>query len=255
MFCPHCGKEVAGNQAFCQHCGAGLAESVPALAPAAGGRTKTPWEDRENTGFLGGLFSTLKDCLFNPSESFRRMPVAGGLTDPLLYALIVGMVGMTFLYLWQILLKGAAQSYLPLGMAPPSVPQVFQGIGTEFLTVLAPFFIIIGLFITSGLLHLFLLLIRGARAGFEATFRVVSYSYSANIFFIVPICGSFIACIWALVITIIGLREMHEISGGKAAFAVFFPVFLCCGIIIIAASTVFMGVLAASFGSMMRTYK
>jgi hypothetical protein len=255
MFCPHCGKEVAESQAFCQHCGSSLAESVPALAPAAGGRTKTPWEDRENTGFFWGLFLTLKNCLFNPSESFRRMPVAGGLTDPLLYALIVGMIGTMFLYLWQILLKGAVQSYLPPSMTTASGPQVFQGIGTAFLAVLAPFLIIIGLFITSGLLHLFLLLIKGARAGFEATFRVVSYSYSANIFFIAPICGSFIACIWALVITIIGLREMHEISGGKAAFAVFFPVFLCCGIIIIAASTVFMGAIAASFGSMMRMYK
>jgi hypothetical protein len=255
MFCPHCGKEVAESQAFCQHCGASLAESVPALAPVAGGRTKTPWEDRENTGFFWGLFSTLKECLFKPSGSFRRMPVAGGLTDPLLYALIVGMVGMMFLYLWQILLKGTVQSYLPSGMATTPGSQVFQGIGTAFMAILAPFLIIIGLFITSGLLHLFLLLIKGARAGFEATFRVVSYSYSANIFFIAPICGSFIACIWALVITIIGLKEMHEISGGKAALAVFLPVFLCCGVIFLAASAVFMGVLAASLSTMMNMHK
>jgi hypothetical protein len=223
--------------------------------PSAGGRTKTPWEKREENGFLGGLVSTLKTVLFNPSEFFRKMPVTGGLTDPLLYALIVGMVGMMFLYLWQVLFKGVAQNFMPSGMTQAAGPHMLQGVDMAVLTFLTPFLIIIGLFISTGILHLFLMMVKGARAGYEATFRVLAYGYSANIFFIIPICGSFIGGIWALVLTIIGLKEAHEIGGGKAALAVFLPVLLCCGIILLAASALFMGVLAASFGAMMNMQK
>jgi hypothetical protein len=257
MFCPRCGKEIADDQVFCQYCGAGLKEpDAASVMPSAGGRTKTPWENCEEAGFVGGLISTLKTALFSPSEFFRKMPVNGGLTDPLLYALIVGMVGMMFLYLWQILFKGVAQNFMPYGMTQAAGgAQALQGVGMAVLTFLTPFFVILGLFISSGILHVFLMMVKGARAGYEATFRVVAYGYSANIIFILPICGSFIGCIWALALTIIGLKEAHEISGGKAVLAVFLPVFLCCGIIFLTASAVFMGVLAASFGTMMNFHK
>ena len=98
MFCPQCGNEVGDEQAFCQHCGArlvqeaGTAEIAP-QEPEAGGREKTAWEDREAKGFFAGLFRTLNDTLLHPTAFFKKMPVTGGLTDPLLYALIVGMVG------------------------------------------------------------------------------------------------------------------------------------------------------------------
>jgi hypothetical protein len=255
MFCPHCGKEITDDQAFCQHCGVGLRKSGSESAPVESGRIKTPWENREESGFFNGLLLTLSRVLFTPSNFFRKMPVTGGLSSPLQYALIVGIVGMMFFYFWQILLKGAMQHFIHSDMIKAAGSQMFQGTSMAVLAFLTPFFIIIGIFITSGLLHVFLMMFKGSRAGYEATFRVVAYCYSTNIIFIVPICGSFIACVWALVITIIGLREAHEISGGKAACAVFFPVFLCCGIIIFAASALFMGVLAASFGTMMQMYK
>ena len=116
MFCPHCGKEVTEGQSFCQHCGGSLAaESVQApvaeTTPVSDGRGKTPWEDREARGFFGGLFKSLNETLFRPSEYFRKMSVTGGLTDPLLYALIMGMAGLIFSVLWQISLKGAYAGY------------------------------------------------------------------------------------------------------------------------------------------------
>jgi hypothetical protein len=258
MFCPHCGKEVTEEQAFCQHCGGSLAQAtagapVVESTPVSNGREKTPWEDREARGFFGGLFKNLNEALFRPSEFFRKMPVTGGLTDPLLYALIIGMAGLMFSVIWQISLKGAMQDMLP-GMQAAGSHPIFQGIGMAILAFLSPFLIIIGLFIAAGILHVFLMMVKGARNNYEATFRVVAYSYSVNIFFVVPFCGGLLAAVWAIVLYIIGLREAHEISGGKAAFAVFFPVIVCCGLIMIAAA-LFMGAVAASFGAMMQMHK
>jgi len=249
MFCPHCGKEVTEGQIFCQHCGARLAGEA-ASAPVPGVREKTPWEDREVRGFFGGLFKTLNETLFRPSEFFKKMSVTGGLTDPLLYALIIGMVGLMFSYLWQISLKSAMQDMMP-GMQAAAGQYMFQGVGMAILAFFSPFLIILGLFVSSGILHVFLMMVKGARAGFEATFRVVAYGYSANIFLIIPFCGGLLAVVWAVVLYIIGLKEAHEITGGKAAFAVFLPLIVCCGLITIAIA-LFMGAAAASLGTFMQ---
>ncbi len=245
MFCPHCGNEVADGQIFCQHCGAQLSgEPAPGAAPertaAAGGRGKTPWEDREALGFFGGLFKTLNETLFRPSEFFKKMSVSGGLTDPLLFALIVGMVGLMFYYLWQILLKSAIQN-----MIPAAGQHLFQGIGLAILAFLSPFLIILGLFVSSAILHVCLMMVKGAKNGFEATFRVVAYGYSTYIFLLIPACGGLLYAVWAIVLCIIGLREAHETTGGKAAFAVFLPLIVCCGLFMIAMGALFMGAVAS----------
>ena len=145
------------------------------------------------------------------------------------------------------------QDMLP-GMQASAGHEVFRGIGMAILAFLFPFLIIIGLFTASGILHVFLLMVNGAKKGYEATFRVVAYSYSAYIFLVLPFCGQLISAVWIVVLYIIGLREAHEISGGKAAFAVFLPAIICCGLIMIAAA-LFMGAVAASFGTMMQMHK
>jgi hypothetical protein len=249
MFCPHCGKEVSEGQAYCQHCGMRLSEAAPS-APVAGMREKTPWEDREHQGLFGGLSKTLKQVLFSPGDFFKTMPVTGGLTDPLLFGLILGMTGALFSYFWQIALSGVMQDFMPPQMLAASEHSLFQGASLAVLAICTPFLIILWLFILSGMLHLFLLMVQGAKSGFEATFRVVAYSEAPYLFLVLPFCGGFLAWIWSLVIILIGLQHAHETTGGKAAFAVFLPLFVCCGLII-AVAVVFMGAIAASFGSMM----
>ncbi len=246
MFCFHCGKEIADSQEFCQYCGARVEVSTP--GPGAGAREKTPWEDRAAQGSFKGLYKTVKGALVSPAEFFKKMAVTGGLMDPILYALIVGMVGVIFSYLWQILFQGAIQNYLPVEIKKMPGYNIFPTLGLAVLAVLMPFMIILGLFIWSGILHVFLMMVKGTKAGFEATFRVVSYSYGTNVLNIIPFCGGIIAWVWSIVLAIIGLKEAHETSGGKAAFAVLFPFLLCCGLAV-AVGLLMMGVIAASIGA------
>jgi len=248
MFCPHCGKEVVADQVYCQHCGALLVE--PPTAPISNERRRTAWEDRESAGFLTGLFRTLKETIFAPSQFFKKMSVTGGLTDPLLYAMIVGMSGMTFFYFWDILLFIPLRSFMSPELLAAANPNLVNSMGAAVKAVLMPFVLIFWLFIVSGALHLFLLMVRGARAGFETTFRVVCYGVSPVMFLVIPVCGMPITSLWVMTLAIIGLKEAHEISGGKAAFAVLFPFVICCGLLILIIA-VFMSAIAASFGWIM----
>lgn len=263
MICPHCGQEAPEDHIFCHQCGARLRdeETQPAAEeharvmeqPGRRGREKTPWEDRDARGFFAGLFTTMNEVILRPSEFFKKMRVAGGLTDPLLYALIVGMIGLTFSYFWQILTSGAFENMIP-GLQAGLGQNMLQGGGLALLAFFSPFIIIIGLFITAGILHLCLMLVNGARTGFEATFRVVSYGYSANILLAIPVCGSLLAAIWAVVLYVIGLREAHETTGGKAAFAVFLPAIACCGIVLFGIALL-LGAAAGSLGSIIQLQK
>ena len=250
MTCPHCGKEIFDNQAFCQYCGGRTGSGSPLPTTETGGRKKTAWEDRDVHGFFGGILRTIQSTLFSPTEFFRTMTVTGGLTEPLLFSLIIGMVGLMISYLWQILLQGTIQNFLPPEMSSAAGYDMFHGLGIAVMAILSPVAIILWLFIWSGIVHLCLMLVRGARQGFEATFRAVAYSHSTYLFMALPFCGGIIAAIWSIVLIIIGLKEAHEISGGKASFAELFPIFLCCGVAIM--GILFLGLMAASVGALMQ---
>jgi len=243
MFCPHCGKEVSEGHAFCQFCGGPIAADASAPSP---GRAKTAWEDPSTRWSVKGLVFTLKESLFAPANFFRIMNVTGGLTDPMLYALITGMVSWMIYYFWQIVLHDQFSNYIPLKGV--SDFDVFQGTGIVAAAVFTPFILIASLFIWSGILHLLLMMVRGAKNGFEATFRVVSYSIGAYVFLMIPFCGAIISALWTIVLAIIGLKEAHGTTGGKASFAVLFPLIMCCAIVMLFFLLV-LGTVAASFGT------
>jgi len=249
MFCPHCGKEIVEGQVFCQYCGSRLIDEQGVPSPATG-RSKTDWENREQTGFFIGFFRTIKEILSAPADFFKKMPLSGGLTDPLLFALMVGMAGLMSHYFWDTVLYNSMQDFMASEIGTASGRSIIQGFHSPLAALLTPFMLIFWLFAISGALHLFLHLIRGAGAGFEATFRAVSYSMSPFVFLIIPFCGMPISGLWVMILVIIGLKEAHTISGGKAAFAVLFPFIFCCGLLILAIA-LFMGAVVASFGSLL----
>jgi hypothetical protein len=100
--------------------------------------------------------------------------------------------------------------------------------GFAFQVAFGAVFVVIGLFIAAGVLHLMLLLLGGARRDFEATFRVVSYAQATSILFLLPFCGQVIGGVWCLVLYVVGLAEVHRIGHGRAVAAVLLPLALVC---------------------------
>ena len=245
--CPNCGQPRQEGTSFCSNCGKPFEipksespqpEQPSMPLPPSPEREYVAWEDRENTGFFGGLWQTWKESVFYPNRFFSALPLKGGIGSPLLYALIVVWLGLAVEQLWGLLFVGFWMDALT-GYFPMEDFYWTTGLQTGFsflYVILAPIPIIIGLFIITGVYHLIMMIFGWAAKDFEATFRTFAYASGPLAFMIVPICGGTIGWIWALVLAIIGLKHTQTKNGGRAALVIFLPIIICCclGIILIA---------------------
>lgn len=165
--------------------------------------------------------------LGRPTDAFTAMKREGGLSEPLLYALIGGSFGLIVYLIYSFVFQSLG---IFASRNNPLLHFVGMGIGWVVLLVFAPLLIAIGVFINAAILHVCLMLVGGARQSFETTFRVVCFSGgSVSPLMIVPLCGAFIIAIWGIVLRCIGLARAHETDTGRAVLAVFLPLIVCCG--------------------------
>jgi hypothetical protein len=229
--------------------GGAAAPAVPPVQPGAAptsttvaGRTGLPWEHRQDRGFFNAFIETLTMVLTRPAEAFSVMKREGGLGEPLIYALIGGCLGGIVSALFSL-------GFQSIGLFADKNNSLaaMMGMGIGFGTIiLVPLFVVIVLFIWSGLAHLCLMIFGGANHSFETTFRVFAFTQgSAGPLQIIPLCGGLISGIWALVCNCIGLARAQETDTGRAVLAVFSPLIVCCGGVSLIAF-MFMGAWTAS---------
>jgi hypothetical protein len=200
---------------------------------------------------------TTRQVLTQPRAFFRGMPVTGGLGSPLLYAVVIGWVGLAAASFYQAIFYSVVGSrWSAFGGEPPELA-AFLGFvqgwaGFVAQLVFGGIFVVISVFVAAGILHLMLLLLGGATRDFEATFRVVSFAQATSLLFLVPFCGQVaagVAGLWTLVLYVLGLAEAHRIGHGKALAAVLLPVAVCCCCVAVL-GFVFAGALASLVGHM-----
>ena len=89
--------------------------------------------------------------------------------------------------------------------------------------IVAPIGGTIALFILSGLVQLLVPLVVGpGNAGFEATFRVAAYTGVTNLVTWIPVVGPLVG-LYGIYLAIVGIREWHGTTTGKAAAVVLLP--------------------------------
>jgi hypothetical protein len=234
-FCANCGYDLQAGRA------PGLPPPPPPFNPRGGGwgapprpSRGTPWERRAQLGLATALVETTAGVLMRPVSFFREMPVSG-LGSALGYGLIVGYLGAVATAIYDLVFSSVLGAQLAQMAQDPQLQpylvflQSGQGLGGFLIKlVLGLPILLLLLFLVSGILHVFLLLLSGAASGFEATFRVVAYAEGAAILNVLPICGGLFAGLYMPVLWVIGLKEAHQISYGKAVAAVLLPFLLCC---------------------------
>jgi hypothetical protein len=170
--------------------------------------------------------------LTKPGEAFTVMRREGGLGEPIIYALIGGCVGGIVSFLFSL---GFQSIGLFANRNNSLAAMTGMGIGSAMI-ILLPLFIVVFLFIWSALAHLCLIIVGGANQSFETTFRVLAFTHgSTGPVQMIPICGGFIAVVWALVCNCIGLAHAQETDTGRAVLAVSSPLIVCCGGILLVA--------------------
>jgi hypothetical protein len=194
---------------------------------ASAPRSGLPWDQRQQRGLFTAFVETLQMVLSRPSEAFTAMKVEGGFGEPIIYALIGGCVGTVVSF---VLSLGLQSIGVFSGQRDALGMFTMFGIGSVFLILLVPFFIIIALFIGSLITHVCLAIVGGVNRPFETTFRVIAFSQgSVGPIQMIPVCGGFIALIWGLVVECIGLARAHETDMWRAVVAILLPFILCCG--------------------------
>ena len=218
VICPQCGFEQPETDE-CIKCGVIMSKYVQfqEMARSYEGQVReisskeyTPWESGE--GFIGAFFKTTQEVLFSPTKFFEKAAAGEGYWSPLIYGLITGIIGNGCAILWFWLFMA---QIIPMDRIP------FQhSLSIVRLIIPLPFQLAIGMFVGSAIIHLCLMLVGGNRQGYKTTFRAVCYSYSAQLFNIVPFIGSLIGFIYMIILFILGIREGHGIGTGKAVLAV-----------------------------------
>ena len=206
--CPHCGFESGATAEECPLCGTRLA----ALADDRDPHGPVPWEDPA-AAFPRSLFGTWRESLFQPTTFFRRLNYAESLARPLLYYLIVSIVSAFFVLLWR-----SSDSYLvPEALGPEA------GLTPLVQFFMEPFAALIGLAVAVLVLQLFAALLAPERRGLRATSRVFCYSWGPAVLTAIPLLGPALGLVWSVVLLVIGTREAHRTTSGRAAAIVLLP--------------------------------
>src|SRR5215212_5154948 len=162
----------------------------------------------------------------SPTEFFSSIPRRGNLLAPLVFALICTeistILGGLLRLVWRTRAAGGVR---------------FAGSYSfgEFLAsvILTPIGATIGLFIVAGIAHLLVMLFVGSQnSGFESTFRVVSYVSVTNLVNWIPFIGGLLA-LYGLYLAVVGIREMHSTTTGRAALVVLLPIGLILVVVLL----------------------
>ena len=168
---------------------------------------------------VGGFVEVVRRVVTGPAEFFSSIPKRGNYLAPLILALVCVEISTILGGLLRLVLRTEAAGGIRFeGVGP-------YGLGAFLADVLlAPIGGAIGLFLLAAIAHLFVMLFVGeANSGYEATFRVVSYVSVTSLVNWIPLIGGLVA-LYGLYLAVVGIREMHSTTTGKAALVVLLPI-------------------------------
>ncbi len=201
----------------------------------AGGQMPPPrpgiaWERRSELGPGAAVLQTIRQVLLAPSAAFRAMRVEGGWAEPLAFAVLIGSISLWVAQAWSMLVNT-----LLLGMGGMGAQEIAAANVSELaFAMAAPLLVCVATVFGAAVVHVLLIMFGGAPRPFEATFRVMCYSWSVGVLNLIPICGVLIGAVWRVVVQIIGVREAQQVPTGRAAAAVLIPLILTCFCLVLA---------------------
>lgn len=153
----------------------------------------------------------VKGFLLSPTATFERVK-DDTLRDALTYAFIwFAICGVLFGLITSVFYGGVTFIFFFL-------PDWVDDLSFALIPIIAPLFGFFGVIVIliAGLCQQLWVYIFGGRKGFTQTAKAISYG--ATHFYLlgwIPYIGGLIGFIGTLIVTIIGLRELHEISTGR----------------------------------------
>jgi hypothetical protein len=184
------------------------------------GVRRTSGGDYDLSNPLESFVDIVRRVVLQPVGFFAALPRSGSLLNPLIFALICTEISAI---LGGILrLAGVGEGFVAgYGFQVPENQDFGEFIGS---VIFAPIGGVIGVFVVAGIGQLVIRLVVGAtNSGFGATFRVASYTGVTSLVSWIPIIGGILA-LYGIYLAVVGIREMHGTTTGKAVLVVLIPV-------------------------------
>jgi len=185
------------------------------------------------------FFEKVKGFLLEPSNTFDAIK-GENLSEAIKYYAVIAAV---YSAIFAVLLAfvGTLFSSMMGGRNLGMLMGAGAGAGGAIIFfVLFMIFAIIGAFVSGAILHIFVYIV-GGRKGITQTIKAVMYGSTPGLLLgWIPVVN-IITAIWSIVLNILGIRQLHELTTGKAVLAVLIP------FIIAVILTVIVAALIASF--------
>lgn len=182
---------------------------------------RTTGGDFEPSAPLNSFVDTVRRVVTQPTSFFRGLPRQGNFANPLIFALICFVINAILTGLLELAGVGASRWFVRVADGRNIFERVIDFLGTLVFTPIAG---VIGIFIGAAILQLLTRLIVGANnSGYRASFRVASYTAVTALVNWIPVIGGLLA-LYGIYLSVVGIREMHQTTTGKAALVVLIPV-------------------------------
>jgi len=171
---------------------------------------------------VNSFVDVVRRVVLQPVDFFASLPRSGNFVSPLVFALIC--IEISTILGWLLVISGVGSSP---GFNPnpqnAGLPSVVAPGSPVASIILAPIGGAVGILLVAIIQQLLVRLIVGrTNSGFEATFRVASYTQVTSLVNWIPFIGPLLA-LYGIYLSIVGIRETHETTTGKAALVVLIP--------------------------------
>lgn len=182
---------------------------------------RTTGGDFDRSAPLNSFVDTVRRVVTQPTSFFRGLPRQGNFANPLIFALICFVINAFFAGLLELAGVGASRWFARVAEGRNILERLIDFLGNLVFT---PILGVIGIFIGAAILQLLTQLIVGANnSGYRATFRVTAYTAVTALVNWVPVIGGLLA-LYGIYLSVVGIREMHQTTTGKAALVVLIPI-------------------------------
>lgn len=221
-------------------------QSAPLSAPDAPSASAAPVSDQS-------FFGRIKQLLTDPEHFFEAATHEEGYHQAFrMFAILTPITIVLGILLQRLFMSTATMQRLQnlLGAQNPFL--VHSGLWLTVLAVLAYVAALIGVFVWTGILHIWIM-IWGGKGSYAETFRLNVYSSLPRLVFgWIPVVGGLV-WIYDLILAIIGVQKLHKVSRAKAIWMFVLPLTLECIFVIMAIVAVF--AFAVSMGSYLKSHQ
>ena len=167
----------------------------------------------EPARFFDSFVQTVRAVTLEPAAFFRNLARSASTGNAVVFAVVCAVANLA--------LARLAAPFDPLTTGRTGLPD-----GWLVATLaLSPLLAWLGLYFLAAVQHLFVAVFVRSGRGFDTTLRISAYASALALLSWVPVVG-YLASLYGLYVTMVGIRELHETSVRRALLAVSVPVLL-----------------------------